>query len=305
MSGTPNLKLNKPDFNQVTWHDEVNENFDILDAAVFGYTTARNVQGVWQNFTLYSVGQVLVDSQNGFLYECLVGHTSAASPTTFAQDRAAHTNPPYWSLVTSFATYRGEWQTATDYNVGDFVVNSNAYTYAVCNTAHTSSAVWADDSANWDYLIEAETIANFAESAASSASDAAGYAATLDEFVEDIHDFQWEPNRRWADQIVDLGTTGGAVSLDLSLGNVFLINLNADAQLSVTGLTGAPSDAMIGVTLKVTHNTFCIDTWPSGTLWPDDTEPTQDTSAVSIFSLVSFDGGTSWNAVQAGAGYTA
>ena len=44
--------------------------------------------------TAYTAGQSAVDPQDSSLWICEVSHTSAALPTTFAQDRIAH--PTYW-----------------------------------------------------------------------------------------------------------------------------------------------------------------------------------------------------------------
>lgn len=38
---TPNLNLEKPDFNVITWHDQVNGNFDILDDVIGSNLHAR------------------------------------------------------------------------------------------------------------------------------------------------------------------------------------------------------------------------------------------------------------------------
>jgi hypothetical protein len=50
----------------------------------------------WINSTSYAVGDVAIDSDLGTVWSCLVANNSAAAPTTFAQDRAAH--PSYWGF---------------------------------------------------------------------------------------------------------------------------------------------------------------------------------------------------------------
>jgi len=56
----------------------------------------------WANSTAYTVGTIAVDAVATPVtyWECEVAHTSAASPTTFAADRAAHAT--YW---TQYGTY--------------------------------------------------------------------------------------------------------------------------------------------------------------------------------------------------------
>lgn len=89
---TSNLGLNKPNFNLVTWHDLVNDNWDILDAA-YNFVT---VTGQWETSTAYSVGDRAIDVTNGNIYRCDVGHTSPSSGT-FEASRTA--NPTYWTLI--------------------------------------------------------------------------------------------------------------------------------------------------------------------------------------------------------------
>lgn len=94
---TPNLGLERPDFNQVTWHDQINGNFTIIDAVVTAF--GLDLQGPWDHSINYEVGNVVVDMDSTTLWICQVAHTSAASGT-FAADRAA--NPTYWTQITSF-----------------------------------------------------------------------------------------------------------------------------------------------------------------------------------------------------------
>lgn len=93
---TPYLKLTKPPADSIPWDSKINRNFDTIDAALGNYFKIPNFQGTWQNSTTYTVGQVLAE-YNSALWQCLVAHTSAASPTTFATDRALH--PTYWSSL--------------------------------------------------------------------------------------------------------------------------------------------------------------------------------------------------------------
>lgn len=98
MSTTPHFGLERPDFETVTWHDFVNDNFTILDAVVYTYISARNLRGVWANATMYGVGEIVVDEDSAYLFECAIGNTSA-STGTFLEDRTA--NPSNWTLIES------------------------------------------------------------------------------------------------------------------------------------------------------------------------------------------------------------
>lgn len=54
-------------------------------------------QPAWANSTAYSIGNQRYDGSSGTIWQCAVAHTSPATPTTFAQDRAA--NPTRWTAV--------------------------------------------------------------------------------------------------------------------------------------------------------------------------------------------------------------
>lgn len=55
-------------------------------------------RGNWANSTAYAVADLAKDTAASTYWVCLVAHTSAAGPTTFAEDRAAH--PMYWVQTT-------------------------------------------------------------------------------------------------------------------------------------------------------------------------------------------------------------
>lgn len=58
-------------------------------------TCNRSTFAAWQNARVYPAGQIAFDAAGNTSWKCATGHTSAATPTTFAQDRTA--NPTYWT----------------------------------------------------------------------------------------------------------------------------------------------------------------------------------------------------------------
>lgn len=77
----------------------------------------------WTNATPYAKADLALDTADTTYWVCAVAHTSAAAPTTFAQDRAA--NPTYWrqSLWTGSAanlvtTAQVDWPTAVAQSLG-------------------------------------------------------------------------------------------------------------------------------------------------------------------------------------------
>lgn len=95
---TTNLHFSLVDFNVSTWHDEVNDNFRSLDAILGAFTGITGLLGPWQNSTLYTVGQRVIDTDLDLLFEVAIQHTSAAAGT-FQADRTAH--PTFWTLISA------------------------------------------------------------------------------------------------------------------------------------------------------------------------------------------------------------
>jgi hypothetical protein len=151
---TPNFKLFQPMFDRKAWHQYVNKNFSIIDAVLTTYLDVGNIVGVWENSTSYNEGDRVIDPVVGQVFEAASDHTSAASPTTFAEDRDA--NPTYWTSLAVTARGLGAWAPGTLYQPNDFVVDGTIY--AVCIATHTSTGVFADDAAFWDYLIDISSL---------------------------------------------------------------------------------------------------------------------------------------------------
>lgn len=149
-SRTANFRLYLPNFNDRGWDSEINGNTRVIDAVLGKYAAIRNIVGVWENSTAYSVDDTVVDSTDGTLWAANSNLTSSTSPTTFSQERT--NNPSYWRSVTVEARYRGEWETGTTYYVGDFVVSGDYY--AVANTQHVAGATFAGDTTYWDVLVD-------------------------------------------------------------------------------------------------------------------------------------------------------
>lgn len=150
---TRNYNLNKPIFDQSIWHDDVNENFDIIDAIMFAFTGVSNFVGSWTNATVYTEGQRVFDEVGGGIYQVAVAHTSN-SDGTFEEDRTLH--PTYWTSVSTIPNVRGEWDNGVVYNVGDMVYDSSEGIFGQANQQHTSIAVGTmrDDIAKFNVIFD-------------------------------------------------------------------------------------------------------------------------------------------------------
>lgn len=95
-----------PDFLSGPWHADFAALVHHIDRTLFEVAFINNLS-VWTNSTAYLIGDFVIDPVTGFIYSCQVAHTSAASPTLFSTDRAAH--PTFWTIMVpttaAFITY--------------------------------------------------------------------------------------------------------------------------------------------------------------------------------------------------------
>lgn len=96
MPFTTNYNIELIDFDTAPWHDKEHSNWKLIDAAIGAFVTLPNLKGVWTNSTAFIIGDLAVDGVDGKIYEVLVAHTSAATPTLFSADRTA--NPTFWQV---------------------------------------------------------------------------------------------------------------------------------------------------------------------------------------------------------------
>jgi len=109
----------------------------------------------------------------------------------------------------------------------------------------------------------------------------------------------------YATQYVETRTaptlSGSALTLDLSLSNVFDVSLSAS--VSTLTISNAPTTGKAyGFTLKVNITGSYTITWPASVKWPSGTAPTLTTTSgkVDVFEFFTVDGGTTYYAFVAG-----
>lgn len=172
---TPNFSFRIPFFDAPNWGREVERNFDTIDAVLFAATGFTNVKGVWANNTEYEASERVVDPADGSTWQCNVDHTSA-STGTFVEDRTAH--PTYWSRLSQTFGNRGQWTTATNYNINEFVYDD--LRYGVVKNKYTSGASYDADVASDNILtlIDLRDVMDDAELQAANAAASASAAAT-------------------------------------------------------------------------------------------------------------------------------
>jgi len=120
---TTHFRWGIPDFDSDPWHADFAALVRAIDRTLFGLFHAHDIT-FWENSTHYDETNIVYDITNGTSWICLVEHTSAASPTTFAEDRTNH--PTYWGAFSSTVAERVE--ITDDHNV---TINDHGTTLAL------------------------------------------------------------------------------------------------------------------------------------------------------------------------------
>lgn len=102
---TSRLRLPKPDFTAAPWHSLYYDAMEKLDSVISGILGDQNIVD-WDNDTDFTVGQIVLDTDDTSMWLCVVAHTSDSAPTTFSEDRIA--NPTFWTL------FSGAYQAQSD-----------------------------------------------------------------------------------------------------------------------------------------------------------------------------------------------
>jgi hypothetical protein len=171
---TANFGLGVPYFDTPGWGDHLENDLDIIDAVLHASSLFLSVSGVWENSHTYAVGARVIDSENGFVYQALAGHTSSGTGV-FSTERAAH--PTYWLITNASWNFRGAWVTATAYVIGDVVYVTSENVVAVCSVAHTSTTDIRTDAAKWNFIVDMKSSVTAAAASATAAEAAATASA--------------------------------------------------------------------------------------------------------------------------------
>jgi hypothetical protein len=202
---TANYGFIKPDFNISGWHEDVNGNYDSIDALLFAVVGLGNFVGQWTNSTNYTAQQRVFDPDNGSIWNCIVDHTSA-STGSMSDDRLA--NPTFWSSVSSIPIVRGAWANDTVYASGDIVYDTTESLFCIAAVTHTSMSTpntLRDDLANWDVIADL----SIAGVTVSSVNSQIG-AVVLDS--DDISDTTQTHKFATALQLAAIGTNTAAIA---------------------------------------------------------------------------------------------
>lgn len=98
------------------------------------------------------------------------------------------------------------------------------------------------------------------------------------------------------DEYINANTaTTGATTLDISSGNFFNLTLTGNTTFT---FSNPPTSRMVSFTIVAKQDATGgrTITWPSGTKWPGGVAPpaTTTANAIDIWSVMTYDGGTTW-----------
>jgi hypothetical protein len=143
---TPRLKLGLIEFNFPNWADDANLNTKIIDAAM--QTLGITISGPWTNNTAYTIGELVVDPQQGTLWRAQETHTSSLTGT-MADERLAF--PMRWIATTALTHIRGEWMPDTMYYQNDIVHHGTRW--GVVTTQYISSDTFEQDTNDGNIVV--------------------------------------------------------------------------------------------------------------------------------------------------------
>ena len=111
-------------------------------------------KGAWETSTSYKRDDVV--RVGGKSYVCLITHASSATFETDLNAILPGSNPPLpqpkWVLMTDGRIFLGDWNSGSDYNLGDIVKFGGSLW--LCTLAHTSTTIFANDFSNWSTFVQ-------------------------------------------------------------------------------------------------------------------------------------------------------
>lgn len=109
----------------------------------------------------------------------------------------------------------------------------------------------------------------------------------------------------YGEEVATNATATGAVTLDLTLGNVSDVTLTGNTTFTFSNPTASGDACSFTLILRQDGTGSRSVTWPASVDWPAGTAPTLSTtaSAVDILTFVTVDGGTRWFGMLAGAAF--
>lgn len=101
----------------------------------------------------------------------------------------------------------------------------------------------------------------------------------------------------YSETVKVLGNVTGAVTVDLSLGNIFVATVTGAVIWSVLNVPGDGRAASF--TLELTNGGSSAQTWMPGATWPGGAPPTLTAAGVDILTFITRDGGATWRGALA------
>jgi hypothetical protein len=200
------------------------------------------------------------------------------------------------SITTVGTITTGAWNgTVLSPTYGGTGVNNSTNTLTLAGNLSTTGAFAAT------FNISAATNVTFPTSGtlltASSLSNYAVLNATNNFAFNEQYQMKLQD---YSETVNALGSVSGAVTLDLTTGNVFSATATASVTLSITNVPA--SGTCSSVTLISTNFGAYTITYPAGTIWLSGSAPTLPGSGLAVLVFFTVDNGSTWYASVPGIG---
>jgi len=87
--------------------------------------------------------------------------------------------------------------------------------------------------------------------------------------------------------------TGGSNEIDLDVANAFTATVTATCTVTIAN---AEASHMLAFSVRITNAGAFVITWPATVKWPGGSQPSWTASGTDVVTMLSFDGGTTWQA---------
>lgn len=108
--------------------------------------------------------------------------------------------------------------------------------------------------------------------------------------------------KNYSETVEDYGNTGTTQTLNMEDGNTFISTVNDD--VTFTFSNPQPTGEASSFSLLLINGGSQTITWPGSVVWPGGSAPTLTSSGEDLLIFTTFDGGTTWYGLLAGADFS-
>lgn len=199
------------------------------------------------------------------------------------------------SITTLGTVTTGTWNGAlVSSTYGGTGVNNGVNTITLGGNLTTSGAFPVTLTATGITNVTLPTTGTLITTATAAVTNATNSFSFNEQYQMKIKDYSETVNAR--------GNVSGAVTIDLTLGNVVsATSIGAITSMAISNVPASGTCASFSL-VAINFGAFAV-AWPSGTKWPGGSVPTLTATGTDILVFFTVDGGTTWYGNLAGAAY--